>query len=272
MAITTMRRCACATAWQCVQPHQPAQERVMQTQKIMIGVVLAAAAAVGVVWASSAKAQTPSVYVGVHGGQTAASTELSATLAQNFGVSLDGLSSNGMIGGIHAGMDLQLANSVVFFGVLGGYDWQNTEFSITAGQQSFTANLGDSWYVGGRAGVVVHGAKVYGLAAWRQTEWSSSVKNLTIDDPRGWDVGIGIDVPISKGVVLGVEGIRTQYQKGEFATGANATPSGVYGQTDQISVMARLSFALGGNPASIFDDAAPAPKTAKACDPKTGCK
>lgn len=243
-------------------------------RKIKYTLMAVGSAALGVIlFTSFASAQTPSFYVGVHGGQSMASTELSAAPAPGFGVSIDGLGSNGMVGGVHAGIDLQLQNSAVFFGAFAGYDWQNTEFAVTFGPTSITATLGDSWYVGGRAGVVVHGAKVYGLAAWRQTEWSTSlpVPGLALDDPRGWDIGIGIDVPIAKGVVLGVEGIRTQYQKGEFSAGTPAAPTGIYAQTDQLSFMARLSFALGGNPASIFDDAAPAAK-AKACDPKMGCK
>jgi opacity protein-like surface antigen len=238
--------------------------------KVKYGLMAIGSAVLGAILFTTyaAKAQT-SVYVGVHGGQSMASTELSAAP----GISLDGLGSKGAIGGIHGGLDFQFPSSVVFIGAFAGYDWQNTEFAIAFGPASITATLGDSWYIGGRAGVVVHGAKLYGLAAWRQTEWSTSlpVPGLALDDPRGWDVGIGIDVPISKGVVLGVEGVRTQYQKAEFSAGAPAAPTGIHAQTDQISVMARLSFALGGNPASIFDDAAPA-KASKTCDPKTGCK
>jgi opacity protein-like surface antigen len=234
-----------------------------QIQKILFGVIAAAAMSVGIVWASQAKAQTPSIYIGVHGGQTMASTELSATPFPGFGVSLDGLSSNGAIGGVHAGVDVQIPSTVVFIGAFAGYDWQNTEFKLAVGPQSFTASLGDSWYVGGRAGVVVSGAKVYGLAAWRQTEWSSSAPGLALKEPRGWDVGIGVDIPLVKGVVLGLEGIRTQYQKAEFI--ASGTATGIHAETDQISVMARLSFALGASPATIFDDAKPCDKKMANC-------
>ena len=222
--------------------------------------------------AGPAMAQSPTLYFGVHGGKTMTSTELTDT-ANTF--SLDGLSGNGYVGGVHVGADLQMANSPIFAGVFGGADWGDNEFRLAFGSAAFTATLGNSYYAGGRLGVVVHGTKVYALAAWRQTEWSSSVKGLTLDDPRGWDVGLGVEVPIAKNVSLGLEGIHTQYQKGEFMAPHPITkvPTalGIHGEIDQISVMARLNFQLGGS-SSIFDDAGAAPAKARVCDPKTGCK
>jgi opacity protein-like surface antigen len=219
--------------------------------------------------AFAAKAQSPTVYFGLHGGKTMSSTVLTNTGAT---FSLDGLSGNGYVAGVHVGADLQFANSPIFAGVFVGADWGNNEFKV----QTFTATLGSSYYAGGRLGVVATGGtKIYALAAWRQSEWSTSAKGLLLDDPRGWDLGVGIDVPIAKNITLGVEGVATQYQKGEFSLGAPFPamiqgPTGIHAQIDQLSVMARLSFQLGGN-SSIFDDAAPA-KAAKACDPKMGCK
>ena len=219
--------------------------------------------------AGPAMAQSPTLYFGVHGGKTMTSNELTNTGAT---FSLDGLSGNGYVAGAHVGADLQMANSPIFAGVFAGADWGDNEFSLTAGPGfAFTATLGNSYYAGGRLGVVVHGTKVYALAAWRQSEWSSSVKGITLDDPRGWDLGIGVEVPIAKNVSLGVEGISTQYQKAEFQVGTPPAASGIHNQIDQIAVMARLNFQLGGS-SSIFDDAGAAPAKARVCDPKTGCK
>lgn len=244
--------------------------------KAMIYGLLTAAAiivAASFIVSTKSHAQTPSVYFGVHGGQTISSTELTNSAGT---ISLDGLASHGYIAGIHGGVDVQLPGSIVFAGLFAGYDWRDTEFNLNVGAFNFNAALGNSWYAGGRAGVVVHGAKVYALAAWRQSEWSSSLKGLSIDDPKGFDLGIGVAVPLTKNVVVGVEGIRTQYDKDEFILGPPLAPTGtktgIHGETDQISVLARLTFQFGGNPASIFDDE-PAKPAAKPCDPKlAGCK
>jgi opacity protein-like surface antigen len=218
--------------------------------------------------AGPAMAQSPTLYFGVHGGKTMTSNELSNTGAT---FTLDGLSGTGYVGGAHVGADLQLPNSPVFAGVFAGATMGDNEFTLSAGPFSFVATLGTSYYAGGRIGIVSHGTKLYALAAWRQSEWSSSVKGIALDDPRGWDLGIGIEVPIAKNVSLGVEGISTQYQKAEFQVGTPPAASGLHNQIDQIAVLARLNFQLGGN-SSIFDDAGAAPAKSKACDPKLGCK
>jgi hypothetical protein len=231
--------------------------------KLIYGLMAAGSVILGTILFTSisAKAQSPTVYFGLHGGKTMSSTELTNTGAT---FSLDGLSGNGYVAGVHIGADLQFANSPIFAGVFVGADWGNNEFKV----QTFTATLGNSYYAGGRLGVVATGGtKIYALAAWRQSEWSTSAKGLLLDDPRGWDLGIGIDVPIAKNITLGVEGVATL---GAPFPAMIQGPTGIHAQIDQLSVMARLSFQLGGN-SSIFDDAAPA-KAAKACDPKMGCK
>ena len=217
--------------------------------------------------AGPALAQSPTLYFGVHGGKSMTSTELTNTGAT---FSLDGLSGNGYVAGVHVGADMQLPNSPVFVGVFGGADWSDNEFKLAAGSTTFTMGVGNSYYAGLRGGVVVHGTKLYALAAWRQAEWSASVKGITLDDPRGWDLGLGIEVPVAKNVSVGLEGVSTQYQKGEFQVGSPPSASGIHAQIDQVSVMARLNFQLGGS-SSIFDDAT-APAKSKVCDPKTGCK
>jgi opacity protein-like surface antigen len=240
-----------------------------QIQKILFGVILAAAG----VASDKAHAQSPSVYFGIHGGKGLATTELTTDALG--GVSLDGLGSNGLIGGVHAGVDLQLANSIVFVGAFGGYSWQEIEFNANVGTASVNATLGDSWYVGGRAGVVVKGSKFYALAAYRRSEMAFSstpswiTGKLSLDDPRGWDIGLGAEIPIAKNISLGIEGIYTQYDKGEFAWGG--VPTKVHGEIDQISVLARLNIQFGAVQ-SIFDDTEAKPAAAK-CDKKLAtCK
>lgn len=223
----------------------------IKTIMIATGRLLFAAFLWVVLSADRAKAQE--FYLGVHGGRSTAATELTDT-GSTF--SLNGLSSQGYVGGVHAGVDMRLPSSSIFVGAFTGFDWQNTEFKIVDGSNSFTASLGNSWYLGGRVGTVVHGGKIYVLAAYRQTGWSSSEPDLRLGDLKGFDVGVGIDVPIAKNISLGVEGIHTQFQRGEFSDASTtpATPTGLHAQTDQLSVMARLNIKFGGGEPSIFSN------------------
>ena len=210
------------------------------------------------------RADTPQVYFGVHGGRALASTELSAPPST---FTLDGLGSDGYVAGVHAGVDMKLPSSMIFFGIFGGYDWQNTEFK--AG--TFTAELGNSWYAGGRMGFTTKGAKYYVLAAYRQTEWSTSSTAIMIEELKGLDLGIGVEIPLAKNVSLGLEGISTQYRSAEIKAGPAGgpfSPTGIHQETEQLSVMARLNFQFGGVEApSIFAEDPPP------CDPKmANCK
>jgi opacity protein-like surface antigen len=214
--------------------------------------------------AQGAVAQTPQFYIGVHGGKSIAASELTLDMAP---VSIDGLSSNGYVGGVHAGLDLQLPNSPLFFGVLAGYSFQNTEFNAAFGSSTFSATLGNTWYAGGRVGFVIYGAKVYGLAAYRQAEWDSTVAELTSPDLKGFDLGMGIDIPIAKNVSLGLEVVNTHFRASEFQL--SGVDTGVSQQVDQLVGMARLNFTLGGaNPLSVFDDRRDPPAEPRGADKK----
>lgn len=212
--------------------------------------------------AAPAAAQTPQFYIGVHAGKSLAVTELSNT-ASTF--SLDGLGMSGYVAGVHTGLDLQPKDSPVFFGVFAGYDFQNTEFKVQFGPTSFNANLHNSWYAGGRTGAVIWGAKVYGLAAYRQSEMDTSIATLTSPTLKGFDLGMGIAIPIAKNVSLGIEGVHTRFQKVEFEFGG--VPTGIHHELEQLTVMGRLNFTLGGNPLGVFDDRAE-PPAPRARDPK----
>lgn len=223
-----------------------------------IGLVAAALLAV-VAWGTPASSQSPSVYFGVHGGKSMASTELTDASPSTF--SLDGLGSSGHVAGVHAGIDVRLPNSPIFAGILAGYDWQNTRFDITSGSSNFNVQMHDSWYAGARTGVIVHGGKVYVLAAYRQTEISTSVATLTLPNAKGWDIGVGAELPITKNISLGVEVVRTQFGRDEIQYGSPSSGTGAFAQTDQLQGMARLNFCISGcGGGSIFsneDDPAP---------------
>ncbi len=230
-----------------------------------ITAVVTLAVMVGFAFAASAQ----QVYVGVHGGKSMASTDITNGPST---FSLDGLGSQGYVGGVHGGVDIGMPKSAFFVGAFAGWDWQNTAFTVAPG--NFKASMGDSWYVGARAGVVTHGTKIYVLSAYRQTDVATSVATLTIPKAKGFDLGLGIEVPLSNNVSLGLEGVRTQYQRDEITFGAPPVATGIHEQTDAVSIMARLNVGLNlsGN-GSIFDDRAAPAKLGAACDPKmANCK
>ena len=211
-----------------------------------ISTLLGGAIALLMVGLAPAMAQSPTFYIGAHGGKSIATSELTADGAPGF--SLDGLGSNGYIGGVHAGVDIALGRGdglVPFAGVFGGYSWQNTQFTITDGVDSFDMTLGNSLFGGGRIGVISSGgAKYYVLAAYRQTELGFSVADLTSPNLKGWDLGLGVDIPVTRNISVGLEGIWTKYAKEEILFGGVGTD--LFQQTDQIAVTARLNIAFGG--------------------------
>ena len=212
--------------------------------------------------AANAAAQTPTFYVGVHGGLSMADTELSGG-----GFSFDGIGSKGWIGGVQGGLDLNLPNGGAppqfFVGGYGSYSWQNTDTELKTGGPNWTGSLGDSWSVGGRAGTYYGASKIYVLAGWRQTELDlgALAPSMTL---QGWDVGLGAAIPITDFMEFGIEAVRTQYQDEKIGP--------INLSSEQLSVLARLNFKLGGpGKSSIFtneDD-----NKAVGCDPKLrGCK
>ena len=256
-------------------------QELTRNQKIGIGVAVAAGAIAVWAWGSKLRAadlegqpayagaaHKPAasnvgitVYGGLHGGLSMANTELSS-VPSSPGVVLDGIGSHGWIGGVHAGFDYTTA-SKVFFGGFGGYSWQNTESTLTLNgmttSNQFSFGLGDSYYFGGRVGYDWGKYKVYGLAAWRHTDVEWGVPSgVTIpaalglpSSMNGIDLGVGAAMTIAPNVELGLEGIWTNYgsEKVTYNFGTPTVPNTkaiAALDTDQLSVMARLSFKFGG--------------------------
>lgn len=244
-------------------------------RKAIIAATIAAAGAMLFATFARADGPSPSIYFGVHGGKSFANTEVTADMAP--GMSLDGLGAHGYIGGVHLGADLAFTKNDglnPFVGVFCGYSWQNTAFELTLGPgASLTAELGNSYYGGVRLGLTSPGGvKGYVLGAYRQTDIAIALSGLTPSPGpsslKGWDIGIGGEMPLAKHVSIGVEGVWTRYDKEDVTW--NGSDTGLNIQPDQLSVMARLNVTLGGLQSMVDDSNPPA---GKACDPKmANCK
>lgn len=224
--------------------------------KVIGGAAIALAA-----YISPADAQMPEIYIGVHGGKSFVNSEVSLEGAPVF---LDGIGSDGWMGGVHVGSDFKLPGGPFFIGAFGGYTFQNVETTAALGGPDTTVlAFGDSWNVGGRVGMFVGQGKVYIGGGYRSTEAEIAGLGWT-KDLTGYDVVGGVSFPLARNLDFGVEGVWTHYNKEEIGT------SGVNIQPEQLSFMAKLIFNFGG-PAeakSVADEPA-----VRACDPKmANCK
>ena len=146
-------------------------------------------------------------YAGIHGGISFGKTDLEVTGSP---LAVNGLGSDGAVGGFHLGYDHQMGNIVV--GVLG--EWNplgNTKFEIAPGLLSY--ELGDSWMVAGRLGVVVGTALPYVFAGYTSTEADLSSLGTSIDSHRltGPTFGGGVDLMVMDSFMLGARYAYTKY-------------------------------------------------------------
>ena len=229
----------------------------------MLGVTLGFLALVAAT--AMARADGPMLYFGVHGGKSFAKSDLSADLAPGFPLEINGVSMDGLVAGAHGGFDVTLtkgAGWTPFGGLWASYSFQNTEFDAKLGTTVISATMGDSWAFGGRIGMQNGGIKVYALAGYRQTDLDLAIADLLDQKLKGWDAGLGVQFPIAANLNLGLEGIWTKFDKEEFISAAGG-PTGLFHQTDQLSLMARLSLQFGA-PAAVTEAIAPVQQAAPA--------
>ena len=122
---------------------------------------------------------------------------------------LDGLSSEGALGTLTLGYDHQITPGLLI-GVFGDYTFGDLEnnVSVIEGFGKVTSELGDSWSVGARIGLVRDKTLWYVMAGYTETDldWSLSVKGdekasggETLD---GYFVGLGVEHQIFNNVSL----------------------------------------------------------------------
>lgn len=133
-------------------------------------------------------------FLGMHANNTVLDV---ATLA-----SLDGIGSQGLMGGGEIGYDVQAGNIV--FGVFGRGDFPTAESSLTFGTTSVLKDsMGYMWTAGGRAGLLVGQSKstlLFGEVGYSQAQYELTAPGFSwTRTPGGITAGAGIETQIGNG-------------------------------------------------------------------------
>lgn len=188
--------------------------------------------------AATAKAPWSGVYLGVHAGYGIAIGDVSQDDAF-----IKGLSADGAIGGVHGGIDYQLAGSKVVVGVRGAYTWSNMQFSAGDSNDALEVGVKDGWSADARLGYAMDSALPYVFAGYTKVKTSVNEPDFNAPDLEGWRAGVGVEwrMPENKNVTLGLEYAFTDYKS---VTIGEICPIDI-DPTDH-RFMARLNFRLGG--------------------------
>lgn len=185
------------------------------------------------------------VYFGLHGGYGIGTGELSNSSGGGF--VLDGLSAEGMIGGLHVGYDVQLPGSQLVLRARGSYTWGSVEFNASAGKSTFEASVDKNWAVDGGIGYAMGAAMPYLFIgkAWAESSASLNGTALKTPDLEGMRYGGGVEWKLgTSGISAALEYTFTDYDALTF------------GKTvldfDDHRVMGRLNFKLPSGGVAIF--------------------
>lgn len=172
-------------------------------------------------------------YVGGHLGYGVGVNELSSVEG---GGSIRGLSTDGALGGIHAGVDWQMPGTIWVLGARGGYTWSGSEFS--AGP--FSVGITDSWWIDGRIGLGAGQVLPYVFAGYTEAKIGVHGVDGSVPDLHGWRAGTGIEwkLPGAPFVTLGLDYAYTKYDdvKVEY----------LRIEPEEHRVLATLNFRFGG--------------------------
>lgn len=141
-------------------------------------------------------------YIGLQAGMGAAKTQLSAEDA-----TLDGLGSQGALGGALAGCDLQLDRLVI--GVMADGVLHDNEFKLSIGDEAATARFERQWSVMARGGYLIHPTTLAYLAAGVSRVTMGDLKtpdgDISLPEFSGLSLGGGLETSLGGGLFMGGE-------------------------------------------------------------------
>ncbi|HEY6816747.1 MAG TPA: porin family protein [Croceibacterium sp.] len=127
------------------------------------------------------------------------------------GDSFDGISGNGVVGGVFAGYDIAVGNA--FFGIEGKVSLSSAEASFDDGADTYTIGAEESFGASVRGGVMVNGSTgLFARAGWVNTSFKIDADGI---DASGNDdalvLGAGLQTRLGSNASLRVEYVRTDY-------------------------------------------------------------
>lgn len=122
----------------------------------------------------------------------------------------DGLSGNGVEGGIYAGYDYSLGNT--FVGVEVSADLSDAKMSYNDTIDEATISAEETYGASARFGAMLNGSTaLYGRAGWANTKFKASINDVSASDrDDALVLGAGIETRVGAGS-LRVEYVRTDY-------------------------------------------------------------
>lgn len=224
--------------------------------------ILLTAAAL-VLSASAASAGWTGCRIGVIGGVSAATSELSGSvIGAPLSASIDGLGSDGWAAGGIVGCDYQIDRFVI--GGFADYQFQDLKWSAGAVLGGTTigldTSLEDQWSVGLRGGITLTPTTLlYGSVGWTQAKSSditltvngTAAGALAVEDAKGWFVGGGIESEfLMPNLFLGIDYRFTRFDSRPLDIAPGFVDAGL--DTDVHSVKATLTYKFGpASPAPV---------------------
>ncbi len=152
--------------------------------------------------------------------------EAKATDLFDSGISADGLSANGFVGGVYAGYDLSFNES--FFGSLeAGFTYSDADLSASVDTDSGAIGAREAYGVSGRLGAMINDSTaLYARVGWENTKFKASDGTTTISESEnGILFGAGLETRVSANTTIRVEYSIVDYGSdiGEAGSGIKVT-------------------------------------------------
>jgi len=127
------------------------------------------------------------------------------------GDEIDGLSGNGVVGGVFAGYDFAMGNA--FFGIEGKASLSDAEASYSDGTDSLSIRAKESFGATVRGGVMVNGSTgLYARVGWANTKFKVAANGVSdSDSDDGLVLGAGLETRVGSNASLRVEYARSDY-------------------------------------------------------------